>query len=171
MAGFGHAGHHLGRAAAVDLDVLDPFRQGHTADQVADDENRIVFTSDFVHSDNVWMPQLRGRASLAEELINFRRVQLPFAGNLDGDNAIQFRITGLPDGAEPSQSDPRDQFKPSDLFQHRSLTGFFLAIDQAERTAAGGTFYAFEGTICHDFDGVAAVGATNVQTARTGRRT
>ena len=58
--------------------------------------------------------RLRRGTCLAQELLDFVLAQLPVARNLDGDSAVEFRIAGLPDTAETTDSQSLDKFEVPD---------------------------------------------------------
>jgi hypothetical protein len=57
------------------------------------------------------MPQLRGGPGLAEELFELTGAELALARNLDGHDAIEFRVAGLPNGPKTADTYTSNQFK------------------------------------------------------------
>ena len=68
--------------------AAQPIRERDAAHQIADDKNGIVFLADFVHRDDVRMLQLRCGARFAEEVIDFLRLQISFAGYFERDETV-----------------------------------------------------------------------------------
>ena len=68
VQGVGDLRAQLGRLAAGELLAGEPVAERDAADEVADDVDAVAVAADFVDADDVRMPQLGGRAGLAEEL-------------------------------------------------------------------------------------------------------
>ena len=110
--------------------------------------------------------QLGGGAGLAEELLRLLTVELP-AGNLDGHDAVELRVFGLPDRAETAVAQLLDQLEPPDLLPSPRAAGRLVrrrvVAGQPERPAALRADDLGQRDVVADFDRVAAVGANDVQ--------
>ena len=92
----------------------EPVGQRQTFDMIADDVDRVVFTTHLVNADDVGMLELGRGSGLAKELLGFRRVELPLAGNLDGHRAVEFFVPRLPDRAKRPGTHLLDEVKVAD---------------------------------------------------------
>src|SRR5947209_8959584 len=70
-----------------------------------------------MHGDDVRMAELSRGAGLALEALQlFRLGEQARMRNLQGDNAIEFGIAGLPDGAEPAQAETLQELELAQTF-------------------------------------------------------
>ena len=115
---FGDDATQLGRGRKRRRADAHPLVQRNAKNQIAHDVNRVGVATDFVDRDDMPVAKLRGHAGFAHHLFDLERIQLPAARHLDGHVAVQFRVTGPPDGAERTFSQLVHQFEPPHAARH-----------------------------------------------------
>ncbi len=82
--------------AAAQSSLSQPLVQRFSFDEIADNEDRVVFHAHFVNADDVWMLKLGRSTGLAQELFGLFAPDVAAPRDLDGDNTIKLRIACFP---------------------------------------------------------------------------
>ena len=144
----------------------EPIGERHAADEIADDEQGLALAADLIYRHDVRVAELRRRTRLTEKLLYFRRRELSAARNLHGDNAIQLPIASFPNRAESTDTQSRHQVESVDRLERSRHPGRIFPVDQTEHAAASVATNVFEWGVSQKFDGIAAIGAANMQSPR-----
>src|SRR5262249_10948521 len=136
----GHGGDQLGRLARRLATGGQDVGEGQPLDEGADQVGDAVVLADVVHRYDRRVPQPRDAAGLAEEAVEVGAVgQVPRAGDLDSDGAVQQRVARLVDRPEAAGADRLDQFKLADGARAAGRgPGDGRVLLQPERGAASG---------------------------------
>ena len=158
----------LRRLARARLSTGQPVGQRNAVDIIADDIEPTVVAAHFVDADDVRVPQLRGRASLAQELFALFGIQAPTAGDLDGHHPVKLRVARLPDRSKGAGPQTLLKSKVSDRLWLRCARGLrgmagerFVA-GQSEMAATGGAIDAGQWIDIHHLNRVPAMRTTDV---------
>ncbi len=130
--------------------ALPPFFKVLAVDEIADDIRQLSIHSGFVDTDDVLMIQLCNVARFLKKADSIVVLQLIAPRELDGDEAIELSVAGLPNRAKSALANLLHQFKlpnaerrfRSGLAVHAWLIAderFGRVADWRDRVAAGGT--------------------------------
>ena len=92
----------LDRLPGRGLSTRQPFGKINTIHKIADNEDGVLFATNFMHTDDIRMLELCCRSRFAEELLRFVRADLIATRDFDRDHAIEMCVACPINAAEMS---------------------------------------------------------------------
>jgi hypothetical protein len=112
--------------------------------------------------DDVRMTDLRGGPSFTQKLFRILAGHPVGPGNLDGHDAVQLRVAGLPDTPERALSQTGQQLEVTECLLGSWIRSGFTVACQIEATAARRTLDIARRVVVDQFNRLMAVWAANV---------
>jgi hypothetical protein len=141
---------------------LNPLVKTRPFDEVAGDVDLAVFPAHLMDGDDVRMTDLRSGAGFSQKLFRILAGHPVGPGNLNGHDAVQFRVAGFPDTAERTLSQTVLQLKVPERSLRGWIRGGFAVARQVEATAARRTLDVARRIVVDQFNRLMAVWAANV---------
>ena len=104
---------------------------------IADNVENVVFSTDFVHANDVWMLELCGCSRLSKKLFGFNRIQLSFARNFDGNDTVELTVSRFPNSTESTYSNLLQELKTANRMTRRVTLDKSVDVHQTKTAAAG----------------------------------